>query len=223
VLATLGGSEHNDVVRIGTSDGFSTVLLPIVLTQFAEVFSNARARVFCGDSAFLAHEVEAGHLDLALLSTSSEFGGAGEYIRDEQLSWVAAAKNKLQESDPLPLALLPNGCACRNVALSVLKTAERPWKVVLESNSVSTILAAVSAGIAISAIEDCIVPRHFRRLTERDGLPRLGSTHTTLQRRSNALSRGANLFANCLTTYLKCPEYCQLGVEHPSQHQNSCK
>lgn len=212
-VIALNGQRSN-TVRIGAPDDFAAVLLPTALSRFGEALPNVCTEVFCGNSPGVLQELEAGNLDLALVSAAPENGdGTGELIREERLFWVAAENGMWRSSAPLPLALYPTECVCRNAALDALKIADRAWKVVLESNSMSTIVAAVSAGFAITVMEDCMVPRHSRRLTADDGVPRLGNAHITLHRRTNRLSTAANLLAHYLTTYMRGPEHPQITAQ----------
>lgn len=219
-IVTLNNGQCSNTVRIGTPDDFAAVLLPTALSHFGEALPNVRTEVICGNSPALLQELEAGNLDLALVSAAPEDdGGKGELIRDERLFWVAAENGLWRSGAPLPLALFPTGCVCRNAALDALRNADRPWKIVLESNSISTILAAVSAGFAITVMEDCMVPRHSRRLGPDDGVPRLGNAHITLHRRADRLSKAANLLANFLTTCLRRAEYPQITAQPLSLRQ----
>lgn len=219
ILMTLNDNiKHMDTIRLGTPDDFAAVLLPMVLSHFRETLPNVRVEIVCGNSPSLVEEVEAGNLDLALVSSHPEAAAQGEIVRDERLFWVAAENSALQHCDPLPLALFPDGCVCRNMALRALKNANRPWKIVLASNSISTILAAVSAGLAVTVMEECIVPQNSQRLTESDGLPRLGNVHLTLHRRSDELSRGAAVLFDYLMTYLHQPEYGRIATRSLTLH-----
>jgi DNA-binding transcriptional LysR family regulator len=207
VFANLESPVYTGTVRIGAPDDFATVLLPTVFFHFGEALPKVRVEVVCGNSPSLIQEVEAGNLDLALVSTLPESQGEGEIIREERLFWVMAQDSLLQNCDPLPLALFPNGCVCRNMALRALRDTNRSCKIVLASNSISTILAAVSAGLAITVMEECIMPQNTRRLTEADGFPKLGNVHITLYRRADELSKGAEILADFLTTCLRQPGY----------------
>jgi DNA-binding transcriptional LysR family regulator len=214
-------AQCSNTVRIGTSDDLAAVLLPTALSHLSEALPNVRTEVICGNSPVLLRELEAANLDLALVSVAPEDGGGtGELIRDERLFWVAAENGQWRSGAPLPLALFSTGCVCRKAALDALRNVGHPWKIVLESNSISTVLAAVSAGFAITVMEDCMVPRHSRRLTADDGVPRLDNAHIKLHKRTDGLSKAANLLANYLTTYLRRPEHPQIVTQPLSPHRD---
>lgn len=212
IFANLENLEEPVTVRIGTPDDFAVVLLPNVLLHFGETLPQVKVEIVCANSPFLVQEVEAGNLDLALVSSLAESDGSGEIIREEKLFWVTSEYSSLQDCNPLPLALFPNGCVCRNMALRALRNTNRSWQIVLASNSISTILAAVSAGLAITVMEECVVPEHSRRLTEADDLPKLGNVHITLHRRTDELSKGAEILAEYVRTCLRQPEYNRVAT-----------
>ena len=78
----------------------------------------------------------------------------------------------------MPLALSPEGGADRSEALKALRRAKRRYQVVCESGSMSGLMAAVDAGIAVGVFAESIVPESAAIL--RDDLPPLPEVDVAL-------------------------------------------
>lgn len=186
---------HPDqIIRIGAPDDYATILLPDVLGTFRKAYPEAQVDVVCDNSNQLIREVASGNVDLALL-TRSPGGEDGEVIRTEQLCWVVAIDNSPHQERPLPLAMFPNGCVCRDAALRVLRESGREWRIAFTSSTIAPILAAVAASLAVTVMEECTIPPGTRRLGEADGFPPLGTVDIVLCRAPGAISTAAAVLA----------------------------
>ena len=112
----------------------------------------------CDNSNELIREVANRNLDLALVARSPG-GTDGELIRTERLCWVAANENSACQQQPLPLALFPNECVCRDAAVRALHEAGLEWRIAFTSSTIAPILATVAAGFAVTVMEECVIPR----------------------------------------------------------------
>ena len=78
--------------------------------------------------------------------------------------WVGAIDDTADARDPLPLALFPQGCVCRDLALHALAAAGRRWNVVVTSST-------NVAGMAVTVMDTCLIGPGLRRLgPEDDGI-----------------------------------------------------
>ena len=57
-----------------------------------------------------------------------------------------------QTDEPLPVALFDHACWWRDAAITSLQTRGKPYRVVYSSQSVSGVMAAVKAGIAVGLL-----------------------------------------------------------------------
>lgn len=159
-------------VRFGVPDDFNYNLLERILKNFARDYPNVTVSVRCCLSVDFPQAIKAGDLDIALYSAKAN-AGFGELLYAERLVWVADQMLEIQGDFPLPLALYNRRCWWRENTLSALNQNEREYDVVLVSESVSGIKAAVNAGIAIGVLPEVEVQPSMRVLTSVDGLPAL--------------------------------------------------
>lgn len=161
------------VVRLGAPDDYATILLPKVLRIFAESFPAVQIEMTCANSPELLKEMREGRLDL-VLAVSRPSPAASGLISQQPLFWVSGAEDDAaSKQEPLPLALFPQGCPCRDVALEALADAGRSWNVALTSSANSAIVASVMAGVAVTVMESCLIGPGLKRLSPDDGLPPL--------------------------------------------------
>jgi DNA-binding transcriptional LysR family regulator len=128
----------------------------------------------------------------------------GELLRYEQAVWAASVEHRMEESDPLPVALYPQGCLFRSWAMQALDKANRPWRLAFVSHSRSAVEAIAAQGLAVTVVKSGTFPSRLRRLSERDGLPVLPRAEIRLHRASK-LSRAATLLADHLVATLAEP------------------
>jgi DNA-binding transcriptional LysR family regulator len=200
VFANLNLPRMSGFVRIGAPDDYAIILLPEVLIMFGKAYPEMQVEVVCENSGNLIREVSKGNIDLALV-TRPPGVREGETIRTEPLCWVTSKENSPHETDPLPLALFPHGCVCRDIALQTLRDTDRSWKIAFTSSTIAPILATVTAGLAITVMEECAVPSGTRRLDEAEGFPSLGTVDIALYRAnkdSKAVTVLADHFRLCL-------------------------
>lgn len=177
--ATLSGR-----VRLGVPDDYA-FYLPEIIRSFRERHPSVELELTCDLSVTLMRRLEAGQLDLALVTRHPRSPG-GEVLRREPLVWVGA-RNHAPETEPvLPLSLFPQDtCVFRERALGALSEAGRPWRVVYTSMSLTGQQAIVGAGLAVTALIPSVVSPDLRVL-EADGdanLPPLPSVEIALHRR----------------------------------------
>ncbi|WFU62659.1 LysR family transcriptional regulator [Bradyrhizobium brasilense] len=192
--ANLSVSQADDVVRIGVSDDYARILLPDVLLLFNKDCPHAQLDIVVEDHFNLVQEVRDGNVDLAVLIRRSE-SGDGELLRRDKLHWITSMQNSPHTLDLLPLALCSRGCIRREVALRALKEVDRSFKLVLSSATMAPIVAAVSAGMAISVAEDSLIPAGVRQLGETEGLPSLCTVDLVLYRTPGHQRRPAAMLA----------------------------
>lgn len=204
VFANLSLPRLDGIVRIGAPDDYATILMPDVLLMFAKAFPEVQIDVSCDNTINLIREVHAGRLDLGLVTRHAD-AAEGEFIREEPLHWITSTVKSPHNLDPLPLALFPNGCVCRDVALRTLKDTDRSWKIVFASSTIAAILAAVTAGLAVSVVEESVIPAGARELGEADGFPKLGKVEIALHCAPGGLPRPAAVFAEHIRLCLKDP------------------
>src|SRR5579863_5641138 len=141
--------QPRGLVRLGAPEYFHPQILASLLNQFTSRYPAVELQIEMGIGPDIAAAFDAGRLDLAIVNQELDEGD-GIVLQREQRVWAAARTMKLDASAPLPLALFPQHCSWRRLALSLLDSDARRWALVLQSAGVAGILAAVEAGLAIS-------------------------------------------------------------------------
>jgi DNA-binding transcriptional LysR family regulator len=107
-------------------------------------------------------------LDVVLCMGSAEDAAA---IETAPMKWLG--HRALADQDVLPLAVLERPCRFRDAALAALDQAERPYRIVLETPSLSVLRAALDADLAITCRTGVFSDREINIDVEGSGLPRL--------------------------------------------------
>jgi DNA-binding transcriptional LysR family regulator len=177
-LAAVGEREGAGPVRLGVSDVASYVL-PDVLSRFGLHYPEVELEIHCDRSWTLLEALDKGDLDLAMV-TQHPGRPSGLLMREEPLVWGTAHDGRAHEVDPLPLALFAEGCRYRIAALEALDNWNKRWRVVYNSINLSGLGAAVSAGLAVTALPLSSVTDDMRILDADDGFPPLPAIRVTL-------------------------------------------
>jgi DNA-binding transcriptional LysR family regulator len=176
----LGEGTASDVVRIGATQDFAEVRLPAVLRAFHQSHPRVRLEVRVGSSPVLTRLVEESALDVAVVFAAASDRLATPFAR-ERAGWLAGPDFVPPASgQPWPLALFDAPCVFRGAALQALDAARLPWRIVYSTPSLSGLLAAVRAGLAITLRLARHSQRGLHALAPRDGLPAVASFRVAL-------------------------------------------
>jgi|TARA_R110000796_G_scaffold252634_1_gene389474 DNA-binding transcriptional LysR family regulator len=181
-------------VRVGTPDDYVMRFMPSILSRFAQTYPMVQVELHCEPSFNLLQRKD---LDLTIV-TREPGKEIGQLLRQEQIVWAQAAGFDLNEQSTLPLAMFNAECFCRDWACNALDSMGRDYRVAYTSPSLSAIIAVVSAGLAITAQLQSLIPADMRILGEEDGLPKMPSASIVLLR--NAQTRSP--VTECLADYI---------------------
>ena len=165
----LSSAQQKEVVRLGVPEDFDVQRLMILLSGFSAEHPSVRLDTSSGISVDLHARLEAKEIDLALVKRNCKPNAApalGQW--PEQLTWVAGHSMQVIE-DPVPVAVFPAGCIYRERVISALESAGRRWRVAFESQSLTGIQAAVSAGLGIGLLPSTAVLDDHRPLRIDEG------------------------------------------------------
>jgi DNA-binding transcriptional LysR family regulator len=189
-------------VRLGVMDDYGTLLVPPLLAGFVANYPLIHIEMETGLTSSMTDRLgEAYDLVIAMHPQGS---GEGELLRREQAVWAASPEHRVEELDPLPVALYPQGCLFRSWAMQALDAAKRPWRLAFVSHSLAAVEAIAAQGLAVSVVKAGTFPPRLRRLSEHDGMPPLPRAEIRLHRAAN-LSRAASLLADHLVAELRQP------------------
>lgn len=172
------------IVRLGAADDFATRFLPEILGRFAASYPNVEVDVGVLGTTELARHLEAGELDVALLSSGNVNTPLNpvSVVHRERLVFAGLRHGCAHEKRPLPLALSNVGCAWRAMALDGLNKAGIEYRIAYTSRHYVGQLAAVLAGLAVAPLPRTILTPDLRILGEEAGLPALGHYEIELRR-----------------------------------------
>lgn len=163
-------------VRFGTPADIGTHVLPGLLSLFARTHPGIEVNVSVGRSVDMIERIDAGELDVALVSVGNlgQDDSRGDVIFSEPLVWAGRAGGVAAERTPLPLALASPECAWRRQALDALDRAGRAYRIAYSSEQCAGQEAAMIADLAVAPYPLSLVRTPLKRLEETELLPPLG-------------------------------------------------
>ena len=186
-------------VRLGVMDDYGALVVPPLLASFVAGYPNVRVEMETGLTAAMPDRLgEAYDLVIAM---HLEGRGGGEFLRREQAVWAAGASHAVEQRNPLPVALYPQGCLFRKWATEALDAAKRPWRLAFVSHSLAAVESIAAQGLAVTVVKAGTFPAKLRRLSDRDGMPPLPAAEIRLHRAVH-LSPAGSLLADHLAAAL---------------------
>jgi DNA-binding transcriptional LysR family regulator len=189
-------------------DDYGTFIIPPLLANFLAGYPKIHIEMETGlTSSMPARLGEAYDLVIAM---HPEGRGEGEFLRREQAVWAAAPSQAVEDLEPLPVALYPQGCLFRKWAIEALDAAKRPWRLAFVSHSLGAVESVVAQGLAVTVVKAGTFPPKLRPLSHRDGMPRLPAADIRLHRAANLSPAGALLADHLRTNISKRPDEVSL-------------
>jgi DNA-binding transcriptional LysR family regulator len=165
------------VIRFGSPEHYTTGVLPKLLARFASSYPEVRVEMRCENSDQIKRAVDEGKLDIGLCT---QIRKGGKVIYHDPVVWVADPGFLVQTDKSLPLAVFEEDCIFRTWALKALKKTGIPYRIIYVSHSMSGILDAVRAGLAIAPIVQSNVPPDLTTIGVEYGLPVLPISNIVL-------------------------------------------
>ncbi|MCF2872312.1 LysR substrate-binding domain-containing protein [Octadecabacter sp. G9-8] len=138
-------------LRIGIPDDHGRTKLAQIIAAFTRHHPKVELDVTCALSSGFPEALENGALDLAIYEVEHPKQHE-EVLFEDPTCWMASAHREFATDDSLPVALFDHACWWRDVAISSLEARGRPYRIVYSSQSVSGVIAAVEAGIAVGLL-----------------------------------------------------------------------
>jgi DNA-binding transcriptional LysR family regulator len=145
LFAALQGQALSGTARIGLNQDFAEVFLPGVLREFAITHPEIQLHVRVAGSQELLDALRTEALDIVLCVRPA---GEPNGIKSEPVKWIG--QPQLLEREILPLALLEEPCLYRTTSLKALEEAGQPFRIAVETASLSGLRAAVQAGLGVT-------------------------------------------------------------------------
>jgi DNA-binding transcriptional LysR family regulator len=191
-LSALNGDMLAGPARVGMVQDFAEVLLSGVLLRFSELNPETQLQVRVGGSHELLELLASDRLDVVLGMGPADDIAA---IRTAPMRWIG--QTALAEQDVLPVAVLEVPCRFRDAALKALDAAGRPYRVVLETPSLSVLRAAIDCGLAVSCRTDVFSTSAIEHATL-PGLPSVAYVRHTRAAPHATITRLADLISTAV-------------------------
>jgi DNA-binding transcriptional LysR family regulator len=167
------GERPHGRLRMGMSDDLALTRLPQILRDFRRDHPLVDLDLSIDQSGSLHRRLENDRLDL-FVGKRPHGEPRGQLVKRDRLVWIGTAATRLDMSKPLPLAVHPNPSLSRTAMENALQRANTAYRSACICRGVNGLIAAVAAGIGISAMASSLVPAQLTLLGPQHRLPELG-------------------------------------------------
>lgn len=201
-LMAVAQAEASTTLRIGVSHSLTEGLLPEVLRRFMRAYPQVHLVVEAAYTTPLIAAYDRGDYDILLTQEREPTGG--DILSAHEPVWIGREGSDWPEQQPVPLAMFHGACEMRQIASHAFDQAGIGWQVVYGANSLSALLAAVRAGLAITLRTRHALAAGTALLTPPAGLMALPAIHVVLRYRPEtaAHERLAKVFRSSYLTAL---------------------
>jgi DNA-binding transcriptional LysR family regulator len=183
--------EHRRLV-VGISHHIVGTELPSLLKRMNASDPGLVIQLHVDASRAVHAAFEDGALDAAIVLRHDAYRRDGDALFEEKFGWMGAPDFFRQPGESLRLATQAEPCSVRAMAVDALDAAGIQWTEAFIGGGLSTIGAAISAGLAVAALARRVAPSDTVDLGPRLGLPPLPSRQVMLYSKpSDARSRQA--------------------------------
>jgi len=152
-VVALTGDTLAGPARVGLVQDFAETLLSGVLARFSKLNPDTQLQVRVAGSPELLELLGSDRLDVVLC-----MGPADDPAAARVAPMIWHGDEELAEQAVLPIAILESPCRFRDAALAALEREGRPYRVAMETPSLSALRAAVQAGLAVTCRTALFLP-----------------------------------------------------------------
>ncbi|MET0239308.1 MAG: LysR substrate-binding domain-containing protein, partial [Sphingobium sp.] len=173
-VAAVSSGRFAGTVRVGMVQDFAETLLSGLLARFAELHPEAQIFARVAGTAELIGLLDRRQLDIVLGFAGPQDPHA---IAHAPMAWYGNAD--LLKRDILPLAVLESPCRFREAALRAVEEAGIPYRIAVETPNLTTLRAAVNAGLGITCRTHLFLTDEPLEASELPPLPSVSCTLRT--------------------------------------------
>lgn len=151
VLQDVSQNTVTGKLRVGIPDDHGRAKLADIIAAFTRQHPKVELDVTCALSTGFPDALKKGLLDLAIYEVERPKQHE-EVLFEDPTCWVSLAHRDFPTDENLPVALFDHACWWRDAAIASLEARGKPYRIVYSSQSVSGVIAAVEAGIAIGLL-----------------------------------------------------------------------
>ncbi|KAA0017187.1 LysR family transcriptional regulator [Salinicola corii] len=171
LVSRFSGERLSGRVRLGIPEDYARELLDDTLPQFMACYPGILLDVNTDTSGRLARALRKRQLDLAIVLDHATGLEGGETLWHPTPVWAGPIQGAIHREAVVPLAVHPEQCPYRHLAIEGLDSIQRPWRTVFTSTSIHAVEKAIETGMAIGVLDRERVTTAMRALDESDGLP----------------------------------------------------
>ncbi|USQ14857.1 LysR family transcriptional regulator [Legionella lytica] len=174
--------ELQGELRFGLPEDFAAMMLSDVLVEFSRLHPRVMLNVECDLTLNLIERFHQDEFDLILIKTNEKNQiSEGVNVWNEPVEWVGKKEllPALHDKAMIPLILSPTPCVYRGNVIESLNEHHLKWRLAFSSPSYAGKMAAVRAGLGITAIQRSMIPNYLDRLDDYF-LPSLRDIHVSL-------------------------------------------
>lgn len=147
--------------------------LPLLIRRMNDAEPNVVLELRIGSSRETLADFDAGSIDAAIVLARDHRRDDAEVIFSAPFMWAASRDFDYARGSELRLATQSTPCIIRTMAVETLDQAAIPWTEVFIGGGITTIGAAVSAGLAVAALSRRVAPVDAIDAGVKFGLPAL--------------------------------------------------
>lgn len=186
-IVAINAGQFSGPVRVGMVQDFAESMLKGLLARFAGLHPDSQIFARVAGTAELLTMLERGQLDLIIGFAAGDDPGA---VAVAPMTWYGNAD--LVDRSVLPLAVLEKPCRFREAAIASLDATGRPWRIAVETPNLTTLRAAVEAGLGLTCRTRLFLPNDAGLAAPE--LPPLPKVACIIGRNSEAGQATAKLF-----------------------------
>jgi len=182
-------------IHFGSPEHYTVGVLPGLLASFAASYPDVRVEMRCENSDRIKTAIDRGTLDIGLCT---QIRAGGEAIYHDPVVWVTHPGYLAARKAALPLAVFEEDCIFRSWAVEALEKAGLRYQIVYVSRSISGLLDAVRAGLAVAPIVKSNVPADLKIAGPEKELPSLPVSNVVLHMAKKPVAETIACFAEHL-------------------------
>jgi len=172
IIHYFNSPDMSGILNVGIADYVAHTTLQPLLLHFRKCFPKVKLKIVIGLGIDLLPKFEQGKLDV-VVSGINETHLPSRTLYSEPLIWCAAHDWKKPEDGPIELLSLPEPCSHRQAGIDAMKTTHLNWEQTYTSSNISSIKAAISAGLGVAILPQSVIDDTIKILDDKDGFPPL--------------------------------------------------
>lgn len=186
VVATWRAGDAGGRVVLGLPDDYAALLLPDIFAELARSWPTVSVEVIVNTTPVLLEQLDNGQLDLAIIATQAP-KRSDVILRKEPVVWTTSPNHDAHLQRPLKLAVFSDESPVYRATIAALRDSAREgetppeFRIGVKSKSWTVLVAAATAGFAVTTMARCVVPPGLRILGADEGFPELGHVHIVMR------------------------------------------